>query len=145
MCSIFFLEMRNYSRRNSIELIVAIFILFLPHCCLTPPLHHCTTAPLLYVSAPELEHDKNSLEMYERALTAEDISNWFSEGNPLVLNYLTTRSLGYLTLQSPLRKTCTSLMLSPWFDRAILICICANALFLAADNPLVTSYVMVSE
>ena len=115
------------------------------HHCITPPLHHCTTAPLLYVSAPELEHDKNSLEMYERALTAEDISNWFSEGNPLVLNYLTTRSLGYLTLQSPLRKTCTSLMLSPWFDRAILICICANALFLAADNPLVTSYVMVSE
>jgi hypothetical protein len=93
----------------------------------------------------ELETDKDSLEIFEKALTSEDISNWFSEGNPLVLNYLSPLSLGRLSLQSPLRRGCIHLMLSRHFDWIILASICANALFLAADNPLVTSYTLVSD
>lgn len=93
----------------------------------------------------ELQNDKDSIEIFEKALTSEDISNWFSEGNPLVLHYLAPRSLGRLPLAHPLRSACIRLMLSKWFDRVILAAICANALFLAADNPLVTSYTTVSQ
>ena len=113
-----------------------------PHCLyeLTNKSIHCCI-----VAHTELQHDKDSIEIFEKALTSEDISNWFSEGNPLVLHYLAPRSLGRFALSHPLRDTCVRLMLSQWFDRVILVSICANALFLAADNPLVTSYTTVSQ
>ena len=41
-----------------------------------------------------------------------------------------------ITLENPIRIFCVDAMLHKWFDRTILIAIFANALTLAADNPL---------
>ena len=93
----------------------------------------------------ELENDRDGIQKYEQALTPEDISTWFSESNPLVLYYLTPLSLGFMNLYHPLRWFCVRIMLSIWFERVILASIIVNALFLAADNPLVDSHALVSD
>jgi hypothetical protein len=85
--------------------------------------------------------DKNRKEnlnahFLKATLSPDDINGWFYDGNPVVVQYLTARSLNTFAVNSPLREMCISCMLNKWFDRLILLSICLNAVFLAADNPL---------
>jgi hypothetical protein len=60
----------------------------------------------------------------------------FSDGDVRVWAYLDNYSLYLFSLDHSLRQFCVDVILNKWFDRFILFSIIANALFLAADNPL---------
>jgi hypothetical protein len=69
-------------------------------------------------------------------LTPSDVGELFFEGDKIVWNYLDKHSLGYFSLENPIRAACVHIMLNKWFDRFIFLSICANAAMLAADNPM---------
>ena len=104
------------------------------------PLHQLTTACIYVVIVPTDKNKKENMSVHflKSMMTPEDINTWFHDGNPVVKQYLTPRALSCLRLDNSVRKMCVDLMLKLWFDRVILISICLNAIFLAADNPLNT-------
>ena len=44
-------------------------------------------------------------------------------------------SLCWLTVTNPFRRVVINILLSPWFDRIILLVILVNCIFLAIDDP----------
>ena len=71
-----------------------------------------------------------------KEVSPDTISTWFYEGNRCVLPLLERKSLLIFSLDGCIRSACIELMLNRWFDRSILSAICANAVFLALDDPL---------
>lgn len=78
-------------------------------------------------------------EAIPRVITAEDdINDFFLASDPLIWEYLEKKSLGYFTLDNPIRRACVNCLLSSVFTWAIFFSICVNAVLLAMDNPLST-------
>lgn len=74
-----------------------------------------------------------------RVITAnDDINDYFAVSDPLVWDFLEKKSLGYFTLDNPIRRACVNCLLSNVFTWAIFASICVNAVLLAMDNPLST-------
>jgi hypothetical protein len=74
-----------------------------------------------------------------RVITAEDdLNDFFLASDPLVWEFLEKTSLGYFTLENPLRRACVHCLLSSVFTWAVFCSICVNAVLLAMDNPLST-------
>lgn len=79
-------------------------------------------------------------ENIPRVITAEDdINDYFATSDPLVWEFLEKVSLGYFTLDHPVRRFSVHCLLSPIFAWTIFASICVNAVLLGMDNPLSTT------